>query len=194
MSQPRRPLRSLALAAIAAIALAGCGRSQEASDQPPGGPQGNASMKLTSAALTDGKTISAEFTCDGAGLSPPLQWSQPPAGTQSFALVVEDPDAPEGTFGHWGVYDLPAHARQLHSGAAQKGSSDFRQTTNDFGDSGYGAPCPPPGDKPHHYHFRLMALDVAQLPGSPSGVKDIVGAAAGHVLGSAELVALYGRR
>ena len=150
-------------------------------------------MKLTSTALADGQAIPAEFTCDGAGRSPPLQWSEPPAGTQSFALVVEDPDAPKGTFRHWCVYDLPASTRQLDTGAAQAGATGLSQTKNDFGEAGYGPPCPPPGDKPHHYHFRLMALGVAELPGSPSDAKDLLDESEGHVLGSAELVGLYSR-
>jgi Raf kinase inhibitor-like YbhB/YbcL family protein len=185
--------RSAAIAAIGAFALAGCGRSEQASDQPSAAPQENTSMKLTSTALADGQTIPAEYTCDGVGRSPPLQWSEPPAGTQSFALVIEDPDAPSGMFRHWGVYDLPANARQLDTGAGEAGASDLKQTGNDFDKPGYGPPCPPKGDKPHHYHFRLMALNVAQLPGAPSKVKDILDESEGHVLGSAELVALYGR-
>nr|WP_166177224.1 YbhB/YbcL family Raf kinase inhibitor-like protein [Altererythrobacter segetis] len=150
-------------------------------------------MKLTSTSFADGQTIPTEFTCDGAGGSPPLQWSEPPAGTQSFALVVEDPDAPHGTFRHWGAYDLPASARQLDAGAGQEGAKALRQAKNDFGKAAYGPPCPPTGDKPHHYHFRLIALDVARLPGSPSKVEDVLDESEGHVLGSAELVALYSR-
>jgi Raf kinase inhibitor-like YbhB/YbcL family protein len=108
--------------------------------------------------------------------------------------VVEDPDAPKGIFRHWGVYDLPMSARQLDSGAAQSGESELKQTSNDFGTAGYGPPCPPKGDPPHHYHFRLIALDRAKLSSSLSQAKDILEASGGHVLGSAELVALYGRK
>ena len=104
-------------------------------------------------------------------------------------LAVEDPDAPHGTFRHWGVYDIPAGTHELPPGA-----NSFRQTKNDFGHLGYGAPCPPKGDQPHHYHFRLLALDVAQLPGTPAKVKNLLDAAAGHVLASADLVVLYRRQ
>ena len=150
-------------------------------------------MKLTSTAFTDGESIPREFTCSGTGESPPLQWSEPPAGTQGFALMVEDPDAPDRVFGHWGVYDIPANARQLNTGAAQSDRSGLKQTSNDFGESGYGPPCPPKGDKPHHYHFRLIALDVAELPAAHSAVRDIQGKSGGHMLGSADLTGLYGR-
>ncbi|MGZ5792414.1 MAG: YbhB/YbcL family Raf kinase inhibitor-like protein, partial [Croceibacterium sp.] len=83
--------------------------------------------------------------------------------------------------------------RQLNTGAAQSDRSGLKQTSNDFGESGYGPPCPPKGDKPHHYRFRLIALDVAELPVAPSAVRDIKGKSGGHVLGSAELTGLYGR-
>jgi Raf kinase inhibitor-like YbhB/YbcL family protein len=180
-------------AALAAAFLAGCGASQAPSAQGSDAARQAGSMKLAGPAFAGGQTIPAEFTCDGAGRSPPLQWSEPPNGTQGFALVVEDPDAPGGTFRHWGVYDLPMSARQLDTGAAESGASGLKQTKNDFGEAGYGPPCPPKGDPAHHYHFRLMALDVPRLPGAPSRVKDILRAGSGHVLGSAELVALYGR-
>lgn len=151
-------------------------------------------MKLTSNAFENGQALPAEFTCDGEGLSPQLQWSEPPARTESFALVVDDPDAPNGTFRHWGVYDIPMSARQLNTGAAQSGTSGLQQAKNDFGDSGYGPPCPPHGDRPHHYRFRLTALDVPQLDSPPASVADIGQMMNGHALGSAELVATYGRK
>jgi Raf kinase inhibitor-like YbhB/YbcL family protein len=180
------------MAAAALGLLAGCGGSQPSSDQAANAPQASL-MKLASSALTDDRAIPAEFTCDGPGRSPPLQWSEPPPGTQGFALVVEDPDAPGGTFRHWGVYDLPMSARQLDAGASESAASDLRQTKNDFGKVGYGAPGPPSGGKPHHYHFRLLALDVAQLPEPPAEVADILQKTRGHVLGAAELIAVYGR-
>jgi Raf kinase inhibitor-like YbhB/YbcL family protein len=149
-------------------------------------------MHLASAAFADGQTLPMEFTCDGAGRSPPLQWTDPPGGTRSFALVMDDPDVPHGTFHHWGVYDLPPDGRQLAAGAAEAGAGAPAQTSNDFGEAGYGPPCPPRGDAPHHYRFRLMALDVGEL-GSPAQVKDVLDSSEGHVLARAQLVALYGR-
>jgi Raf kinase inhibitor-like YbhB/YbcL family protein len=179
------------VAAVAAL-LASCHSGGDAGQQPAPseGARQPSSLYLGSSAFSDGQTIPAEYTCDGAARSPPLQWSDAPAGTQSFALVLEDPDAPEGTFRHWGVYDIPAGVHQLAAGA---GTSDLKQTANDFDQSGYGPPCPPKGDRPHHYRFRVMALDVASLPGTLAGVENLLAATDGHVLGTAELTATYGR-
>lgn len=179
--------------AVTLATLAGCHGSDEPSASPAA-EQGRSTMKLTSTAFADGQPIPAEFTCDGAGRSPPLQWSQPPTGTQSFALVMEDPDAPKGTFRHWGVYDIPMSARQLNTGAGEKGARALKQAGNDFGDAAYGAPCPPSGDKPHHYSFRLLALDIEQLSGAPGDVRAILKESDHHVLGNAELVGTYQRR
>ena len=131
-------------------------------------------MQLTSTAFTSGSTIPAEYTCDGAGRSPPLAWSGAPANAKSFALIAEDPDAPNDTFRHWGAYDISADTHELAADASR--NAGFRQTSNDFGKPGYGAACPPKGDAPHHYHFRVLALDVAQLSGSPANVKDLLDA------------------
>ena len=173
--------------------LQGCGGS----DQPGAGkatsPAGRqpSSLYMSSSAFDDGQLIPNEYTCDGSGKSPPLQWNDAPANTASFAVVLEDPDAPGGTFRHWGVYDIAATTHQLAAGAAAGGA--LKQTKNDFGRTGYGAPCPPKGDNPHRYRFRVMALDIAQLPAPPSTVDDLVGASRGHVLGTAELTGSYGR-
>ena len=183
-------VRSAAMAALIALALGGCGTSGEPEDRATS--RQPSSLYLSSSAFADGQALPAEFTCDGAGHSPPLQWSDAPAGTQSFAVVLEDPDAPEGTFGHWGVYDIPASTHALAAGADGRGG--LKQTGNDFDQSGYGPPCPPTGDKPHHYRFRVTALDVAQLPASPGDVKALTDATEGHVLGTAELTAVYARR
>jgi Raf kinase inhibitor-like YbhB/YbcL family protein len=187
-------LRSAAMAGLAVLALGGCGGSGQPGGQPSASPAARqpSSLYLGSSAFTDGQALPAEYTCDGAGRSPPLQWSDAPAQTQAFALVLEDPDAPEGTFGHWGVYDIPATIHELAAGA---GNSDaLKQTHNDFDQTGYGPPCPPKGDKPHHYRFRVIALDVAHLPGPPANVRALLDASQGHVLGTAEVTAVYARR
>ena len=186
-------VRPAAAAALAVLTLAGCGRSDRSGNQAAPSPAARQpfSLYLSSSAFTDGQTLPTEYTCDGTGHSPPLQWSDAPAQTQSFAIVLEDPDAPNGTFRHWGAYDIPATTHAFPAGEAQDGASGFKQTRNDFGNAGYGPPCPPKGGQSHHYRFRLMALNVARL-GSPSDVKDLLNAAGGHVLGTAEVVALYG--
>jgi Raf kinase inhibitor-like YbhB/YbcL family protein len=150
---------------------------------------------LTSSAFATGATIPQKHTCDGADVSPPLAWTEPPSGTKAFALVCEDPDAPAGTWVHWVLYDLPATARSLPEGVAPEpsGPDGSRQGRNDFKKIGYGGPCPPPGP-PHRYFFRLYALDA------PTGLEpgatraELAKAVAPHTRGTAELMSRYGRR
>jgi len=146
------------------------------------------SLSLTSSAFQNGQAISAQYTCDGAGQSPPLAWAGAPAESKSFALIVDDPDAPSGTFRHWGAYDLPASARSL------AGQSVGTQAINGFGKPGYGGPCPPPGHGPHRYHFKLYALSVArlELPRN-SKVEEVESEAQKHAIASGVLVGTYER-
>src|SRR5712675_42953 len=118
-------------------------------------------LKVTSSAFESGQGIPVRFTSEGADSSPPLQWTGVPADAKSLALIVDDPDAPVGTWVHWVLYDLPASARKLAEGVAKQEQlpSGARQGRNDFGKIGYGGPCPPPG-KPHRYFFKLFALDA----------------------------------
>jgi Raf kinase inhibitor-like YbhB/YbcL family protein len=151
-------------------------------------------FELTSSAFERGETIPAKHTCDGADLSPPLAWTDPPPNTKSLALVCDDPDAPAGTWVHWVLYDLPPTARQLPAGvpATPAVAGGGHQGVNDFKRSGYGGPCPPRG-APHRYSFRLYALD-APLGLTPGATKAVVlRAAEGHTLAQAELVGRYGR-
>ena len=141
---------------------------------------------LTSSAFADGGAIPAQYTCDGAGQPPPLQWSVPPAATRSLALIVDDPDAPSGTFGHWGVYNIPASARSVLASAPE--------AINDFGTSGYGAPCPPKGHGRHHYRFKLLALDADRLDLSNPKVAELEAAAGRYMIGSAQLTGIYERK
>jgi Raf kinase inhibitor-like YbhB/YbcL family protein len=152
-------------------------------------------MKLAAPAIADGAAIPRQFTCDGGGRSPALTWSGHPAGTKSFALVLDDPDAPGGTFAHWAVFDIGPNVHALGEGAGSANNSALHQAVNDFGTPGYGAPCPPPGRGPHHYHFQLFALDVPSLGLSPSPkVFEVRQAVEDHVLDTAELTATYGRQ
>jgi hypothetical protein len=150
-------------------------------------------MKLTSTSF-QGSQIPARYTCDGAGDSPQLAWSAPPAGTASFALIVTDPDAPGRTFVHWVLYDLPAETRTLPDGLPAQGevAGGGRQGRNDFGNLGYGGPCPP-GHSPHRYVFTLYALDAKlNLPAGATRAQ-VEAAMKGHTLASGQLVALYNR-
>ena len=146
---------------------------------------------LASPAFPPGGEIPAQYTCAGQDIAPPLRWSGAPAGTRSFVLAVVDSDAPGGAFGHWGTYDLPVRETALPAG---RGGAAAPSVVNDFGRPGYGGPCPPPGDSPHHYHFELLALDVPQLAvPARAHVGELLNAAASHVLARAELVGRFGR-
>lgn len=151
-------------------------------------------LALTSETFAQGAKIPAHHTCSGSDASPPLAWSEPPAGTHSFALIVDDPDAPGGTWVHWVIFDLPAHTRALGEGVekVKELSTGARQGRNDFGKFGYGGPCPPPG-KPHRYFFKLYALDkkLALIPGATK--ENVEKAMQGHILAQGELMGRFGR-
>jgi Raf kinase inhibitor-like YbhB/YbcL family protein len=162
-----------------------------------------APFTLTSSDIAEGKKIAVAqvfngFGCSGKNLSPALSWSNAPAGTKSFALLVHDPDAPTGSgWWHWVVYDIPGDVSSLPSdaGDAKKNlmPADAVQGPTDFGTPGYGGPCPPPG-KPHHYHFRLYALKVAKL-GVPANATAAFIAFNVHAnsLAETQILAIYGR-
>lgn len=172
-------------------ALASCGAKTGASKvAEERDPARLAKIDLTSDAFQDGQAIPARFSCDGSDQSPALSWGEPPRGTRSFALVMDDPDAPGGTFEHWGVSNIPGSARSIAAGAHLG-----RPVTNGFGKVGYGAPCPPKGNGPHHYHFRLFALDTDRLDlGSSPTVLDVENAARSHALAEGELVGFFERK
>ncbi len=157
-----------------------------------GGPA--MSLMLTTTAFQPGATIPKKFTCDGPDVSPALSWTDPPGGTQSFALIVDDPDAPMGTWVHWVLYDLPATTRELAEGVPRQEElpSGARQGRNDFRKIGYGGPCPPPGPA-HRYFFKLYALD-SKTNLKPGATKaDLEMAMKGHILAQAELTGRYQR-
>ncbi len=146
-------------------------------------------LGLSSPSFDAGRPIPRRFTCEGANVAPELSWEGSPPGTRSFALVVEDPDAPGGTFIHWVVYDLPADARALREGTLPAGA---RQGRNDFGKTRYGGPCPPPGPA-HRYHFRLYALDRTLDVAAGATADELRRAMSGHVLAEGQLIGTFGR-
>jgi Raf kinase inhibitor-like YbhB/YbcL family protein len=150
-------------------------------------------FKLTVAGFGEGETIPKQHTCEGKDLSPALQWEGAPAGTQSFALIMDDPDAPVGTWNHWLLWNIPAGATSLPAGYRPGGTGG--DGTNDFGKTGYGGPCPPRGHGPHRYFFRLYALDTAELK-APARAKrnELDRALKGHVLAEAQYMGRYERR
>lgn len=151
-------------------------------------------FRLKSSRLQDNEMIARQYTCDGDNVSLPLNWTDPPEGVRSFALLVEDPDAPSGTWIHWVLYDLPGDARHLDEGvpATPILAGGGKQGVNDFRDVGYGGPCPPRGPA-HHYKFKLYALDI--LTGlKPAATRDqLLRAIDGHVLAQTTLTGLYKR-
>jgi Raf kinase inhibitor-like YbhB/YbcL family protein len=152
-------------------------------------------MKISSTAFDEGGMLAPRFTCDGAGVSPPLEWTDVPDGTQHFALICEDPDAPSGVFTHWLLYDLSGRTRELEEDVPKDAvlSIGARQGTNSFGNIGYGGACPPTGDREHRYFFKVYALDshLAVRPGASKN--ELLDAIRDHVLAEAQLMGKYKR-
>jgi len=156
---------------------------------------GKDQMQLTSTVFTEGAAIPAKHTCDAKNVSPPLKWSGVPTGAKSLALIVDDPDAPSGTWVHWVLYDLPATTSELAEDVpkSQYLAGGAKQGLNDFRHLGYGGPCPPHG-KPHRYFFKLYALDVL-LDLKPGLTKtDLEHAMEKHILAQAQLMGIYQRK
>ena len=150
-------------------------------------------MRLISPAFAAGGPVPRHFTCDGGNVSPPLIWSDPPAGTRSLALVCADPDAPRGTWYHWAIYDIAPGIRSLEEHWPRTGTVP-PQAINDFHRSGYDGPCPPAGARAHHYHFKLYALNVDHLVAAArTHCRQIEQASEAHAIATAELIGVYGR-
>ena len=152
-------------------------------------------FQITTTAFSNAGAIPKNHTCDGPDLSPPLTWKDAPAGTQSLALIADDPDAPSGTWVHWVIYNLPSTTKELPEGVqkTEKLPDGTLQGRNDFRKIGYGGPCPPPG-KPHRYFFKLYALDT-KLNLKPGATKaELESAMKGHTLAQTEVVGKYGRQ
>lgn len=209
MATPRpAPVVVLPIALLAAVALAACGGGDKApSETPPlagqtpstretplGGDA--AAFSLVSEAFANDETIPALYTCDGEDVSPPLTWSGVSADAQSLALIMDDPDAPGGTFTHWLLYNMGSTALSLPEGVETterpaNGATGF-QGGNDGGGIGYGGPCPPEGPA-HRYRFTLYALDGLVDVGPGATKDELLSAMEGHVLAETELVGTYGR-
>jgi Raf kinase inhibitor-like YbhB/YbcL family protein len=150
-------------------------------------------FQVFSSAFSEGGWIPELHSCQGADISPPVEWTGAPAETRSFALLVEDPDAPAGVWTHWVLFDIGPKIESL--------SQTFRPGTlgvsgvNDFGKQGYGGPCPPKGHGPHRYFFRLSALDVPSI-GLPAGAKraEVLDAIQGHVLAETHYMGRFERK
>jgi Raf kinase inhibitor-like YbhB/YbcL family protein len=146
------------------------------------------SLELRSDAFTNGQAIPAKYTCTGRNISPALAWNEPPSGTQSFALIMDDPDAPMGTWVHWVLFNIPTAARSLQE---NENTSTISVGKNSWGNPGYGGPCPPSGT--HRYFFKLYALDSI-LSLSPGATKQQVRKAMeGHILAQDELMGTFSK-
>jgi len=153
-----------------------------------------ATLALSSPAFQAGENIPVKYTCDGQNISPPLTWGDGPQGTQSFALIMDDPDAPGGVFTHWLLFNLPADSRELPEGVPHDNElvSGARQGKNSFNEIGYGGPCPPSGPA-HHYRFSLYALDKHLELAAGASRQQVLDALTGHILASGLLIGMYQR-
>jgi len=163
------------------------------------GAAGAAAFDLKSSDIAPGATIGEKFVfkgfgCEGGNVSPALEWSGAPEDTKSFALLVHDPDAPTGGAGfwHWVVTDIRADVTSLKQGSPVPAGA--KEITTDFGAPGYGGPCPPKGDTPHHYNFTIYALKVAKLDLPPNATASLTGFMVNaNALGKATLTGTYSR-
>jgi Raf kinase inhibitor-like YbhB/YbcL family protein len=152
-----------------------------------------ASLRLKSPAFGDGERIPVEYTADGGDLSPPLSWGGGPRGTRSFALLLEDPDAPSGLFLHWLAWGLQGNQLEVREGSSGGTTvPGMEEGKNGFGGTGYRGPNPPPG-RIHHYRFRVYALDARPALTSGATRAQFERAIDGHVLAEGMLVGTYGR-
>jgi hypothetical protein len=170
-----------------------CGTEPEVELSPPEGEE-IVAFELASPAFDHEGTLPPRYSCDGDNESPPIRWNDEPEGTESFALIMDDPDAPGRTFVHWVIYNLPPLAHSLETGV--NGDADLPEPAthgeNSRGDTGYTGPCPPGGT--HRYFFKLYALDM-ELDLDPGATKqELLDAMDGHVLGQAELMGRYQRQ
>jgi Raf kinase inhibitor-like YbhB/YbcL family protein len=156
--------------------------------------EGVMSIKISSPAFIEGGTIPENYTCDGENISPSLNWSGIPKGTQSLALIMDDPDAPIGIFVHWVIYGMDGKLSGLPEGVTKSATVEGigLQGINSFRKTGYDGPCPPKGT-PHRYYFKLYALDsvIALKPGASKS--DVEKAIESHVLGQGQFMGKYGR-
>lgn len=154
-------------------------------------------FSLMSAAFDSGDGISERYTCEGDDVSPPLRWHNPPEGTRSFVVIADDPDAKAQTFTHWIVFNIPADRDTLPENLdLDRHFTDGARPAfgvNDFGDIGYGGPCPPSGDGPHRYFFRLFALDTELELSEGTTRHQVTQAMNGHILGEADIMGRFAR-
>lgn len=178
----------LTLLCLVVVLLAGC----ESGEEPP--KEAEMILTMSSPAFEEGSRIPTKYSCQGQDVSPALQWGEPPEGTQSFVLIVDDPDAPGGVFTHWVLFNIPSATRQLPEAAPTipRLADGSLQGKNDFGKIGYGGPCPPPGHA-HRYQFTIYGLDQMLDLKTGASRKQVLEAMMGHILGQGRLTGSYQR-
>lgn len=179
-------MRKIGMIGAALLLSAAVGRADQSG--------GAGAIKVTSSAFDDGGKIPAEYTCEGKGVAPPISWSAVPPQTRSIAVIVEDPDAPNGTFEHFVAFNLPPDRKSLPTEAIKSiaPGSALQTARNSSGTIGFAPICPPSGR--HHYKFEVVALDsMLQLPPA-SDTQAVRAAMQGHVLARGELVGIFGKR
>jgi Raf kinase inhibitor-like YbhB/YbcL family protein len=147
-------------------------------------------FRISSPAFSQGATIPTRHTCSAENVSPPLVWSDPPEGTRSLALILDDPDAPGKVWVHWLAWNIPSSQKGMPEGVSDV---PFVLGTTDFGKPGYGGPCPPRGHGLHRYFFRLYALDAELALPRGASRPQLDQAMAGHVLATAETMGRFSR-
>jgi Raf kinase inhibitor-like YbhB/YbcL family protein len=182
------------LVVLACFLVVGCGQGsggRQATGTGGGMNAGDAArIVVTSPTFEDGGTIPRRYTCEGQDVSPPLAWSGVPDGTRELALLVEDPDAPGGTFVHWMAWGIPPGGQGLEEGSVPEGT---RQARNDFGPTGWGGPCPPKGRGAHRYVFTVVALAQPLTLEQEASAKQFQEATKGTVVGRGRLTGTFGR-
>lgn len=176
------------LVAVLLLLVSGCAAPELLTMDPGNAPK---SLRVRSEAFADGKPIPAEYTCEGANRSPPLVIEEVPTRAQSLAIVMDDPDAPRGTWLHWAAWNLPPSLTRVAAGV---NVSDLggREGRNDAGDAGYGGPCPPAG-KPHRYFVKVYALDATLDVPKGASLKELAQASKGRILAWGETMGTYQR-
>ena len=170
-----------------------CGDTESEPNETPDTKEAPMALSLHSTAFAAGEAIPKLYSCDGTDVSPPLKWEGAPEGTQCFALIMDDPDAPVGTWDHWVVINLPATTDSLPQAASSKNllPGECYEGINSWGRTDYGGPCPPGGT--HRYFFRLYALDKTLGFAKPPKKADVLSAAEGHIRAQAELMGTFSR-
>lgn len=160
----------------------------------PAAKEGGMKLSVSSSAFGEGESIPKKFACNGQNISPPLTWRNVPQGTKAFALIVDDPDAPSGTFTHWLIFNIPSETHELSAAIPSQGKlpSGALQGKNDFGEIGYDGPCPPSGPA-HHYRFTVYALDKSLDLKAGATREQVINAMEGNVLARGRLTGTYKR-